>query len=384
METVGANGQRTGDCVTTKTLAESSDAPGKGMTDLRWGSGVSTRDRLFNDASLFSFYQAVRVLSILDLGNKKLMQHQSLAVRFRSTMGFEFPGSDLGQLTSATGEEALPELLVNFLGLAGANGPLPSVYTDQLLRNDRSALRDFLDIFNDRLILLLYRIHEMHHPELTPGSPDQGLAANHLFAFFGLGRDPESASRQRLAVPDRALLDYSGLLAHRPRSAKGLQRLLSDYFGVPVAVEQFTGAWLDLAEDQWTRIGKHRGRNNNLGDGAILGRRVWDQHAGVTVRLGPLDLSIFESFLPDGAAYKALCDLTRFFLGEEFNYSFKLELREDQIPWSSSSKPSGSQSEVRQMTLGRLAWLKNPGGNGHAAVAGRDQDAQEAGREKDG
>jgi len=369
--------------VSTETLAERSDDPATGITDLRWGSGVSARERLFTDASLFSFYQAVRVLSILDAGNKSPKQHDSLPVRFRSSMSLEFPGNDLGHLSTAIGRESYPALLVNFIGLAGAHGPLPSVYTEQLLRPGESALRDFLDIFNHRLILLLYRLHEMHHPELTPTLPDQGLTANHLYAFFGLGRDAGSALRGRVTVPDRALLDYSGLLAHRPRSAKGLQRLLSDYFSVPVAVEQFTGAWLGLTEDQWTYIGSQRGRNNRLGDGAILGERVWDQHAGITVRLGPLDLATFESFLPDGAAYKPLCDLTHFFLGEEFDYSFKLELRTDQIPWSSSSKPADSQSEVRQMALGRLAWLKTPASNRHAAVAAPGHNAQEASKKED-
>lgn len=372
MEAVGAPCKRTGDSVKTEELAEGSDTPLAWSTDLRWGSGASTRERLFADASLFSYYQAVRVLSILDSDSRKPIQHNSLPVRFRSRMGFEFPGSDISRLTPASAPETFPEMVVNFLGLAGAHAPLPSVYSEQLLRQGTSALRDFLDIFNQRLILLMYRVHEMHHPELTPISPDQGLAANHLYSLFGLGRDPESASRQRLAVPDRALLDYSGLLAHRPRSAKGLQRILSDYFAVPVEVEQFTGAWLDLSQDQWTRIGARQGGNNDLGGGAILGKRVWDQHAGVTVRLGPLDLDTFESFLPDGAAYKPLCDLTRFFLGDEFDYSFQLELRRDQIPWSASSKPVDTKKGIRQMALGRLAWLKSADSNG--AVAVEDQD----------
>ena len=383
METVGTDGQRAGDSVTTQALAESSDVPSSEAADLRWGSGASARDRLYTDATLFSFYQAVRVLSILNLDNKRPIRHDSLPVRFRSSMGFEFPGSDLSKLSPPVGEGVFPELLVNFLGLAGAHGPLPSVYTDELLRQSKSALRDFLDIFNHRLVLLMYRVHEMHHPELTPESPEKGLAANHLFAFFGLGRDLESASRRRLAVPDRALLDYSGLLAHRPRSAAGLKRLLSDYFGVPVAVEQFTGAWLDLCEDQWTRIGAQRGRNHNLGDGAILGRRVWDQNAGVTVRLGPLDLTTFESFLPTGTAYKPLCDLTRFFLGEDFDYSFKLELRSDQIPSASFSKLADNQSEVRDITLGRIAWLKTPEHSGNAVVPIPDRAAPEARNKED-
>jgi type VI secretion system protein ImpH len=357
--------------MTAGGVDETSEPIAVGQKDLRWGSGASARDRLFADASLFNFYQAVRVLLILQPGAAPLMQHDSVPMRFRSRMGFDFPGADIDSVSPSHDAHYFPLMLVNSLGLAGAHGPLPAVYTEQLLRDGKSALRDFLDIFNHRLILFLYRVHEMHHPELTATSPDRGLAANHLYAFFGLGRDPDSADRGRLAFADRALLEYSGLLAHRPHSASGLRQLLGDYFRIEVAVEEFAGAWLPLSEDQWTRLGARLGRNYRLGDGAILGKRVWDQHAGVTVRLGPMDLDTFESFLPNGAAYKSLCDLSRFYLGDETDFSFKLELRVDQVPWAAPSR-SETRSGVRQLALGRLAWLKDSHDTGSAAVQDND------------
>jgi type VI secretion system protein ImpH len=335
---------------------------------LRWASGASARDRLFAAGSSFNFYQAVRVLTILEPEEAAISAHDALPVLFRSRMGFDFPGSDIQHIAPASDNEQLPEMLVNFIGLAGAHGPLPAVYTEQLLRRGDSALRDFLDIFNRRLILLVYRVHEMHHPELTPTSPEQGLAANHLYAFFGLGRDPDSSGRNRLALPDRALLDYSGLLAHRPHSAIGLERLLSDYFQVEVFVDQFAGAWHQLSEDQWTRLGASQGRNQRLGDGAILGKRVWDQHAGVTIGLGPLDLDTFKTFLPNGAAYKPLCDLARFYLGDEFDFSFKLLLETDETPWAAIAGAQGSRPDVSPLELGRVAWLKNAGRQAGIAV----------------
>jgi type VI secretion system protein ImpH len=358
--------------MTTGQAAEAEDATGPAKADLRWGSGASARERLFTDASTFSFYQAVRILSIMHSEAGPGIEHRSVPVRFRSRMGFEFPGGEIERLLPAADKQVFPEMLVNFLGLAGAHGPLPSVYTEQLLVPEKSALGDFLDIFNHRLILLLYRVHEMHHPALTPTSPDESLAADHLYAFFGLGRDSSSAARNRLSIPDRALLDYAGLLAHRPHSASGLQSVLSDYFQVAVAIEQFTGAWLDLAEDQWTRIGTRQGQNQSLGDGVILGKRVWDEHAGVTICLGPLDLSTFESFLPNGGAHQALCNLCRFYLGEEWDFSFKLELRTDQIPWPAFS---GAKPGVRRPSLGRLAWLK--GGEDRSGAAVQNANSRE-------
>jgi type VI secretion system protein ImpH len=328
-----------------------------------WGSNSTMLDRIFADGSSFNFYQAVKILSHLHADAARPPAHGSVPVRFRSRMGWDFPGSDIHRISPPNQHEPLPQVLVNFLGLAGAHGPLPVAYTEQLLRDKKSALRDFLDMFNQRLILLVYRIHEMHHPELTCDPPDKGLAANHLYACFGLGRDPDSAARNRLAVPDRALLDYSGLLAHRPHTASGLQALLSDYFQIAVTVEQFTGAWLSLSEDQWTVLGTRQGRNQSLGDGAILGKRVWDQHAGVTIRLRSLDLRTFESFLPGGAAYDALQSLTGFYLGEEVDFTFKLELRVEEIPWAGLSGIGPTPADNRRPQLGRLAWLKSPNGS---------------------
>jgi type VI secretion system protein ImpH len=350
--------------MTVEKTAAGSVAAAVPNGDRRWGSGDSMLERIFADGSSFSFYQAVKILSSLHADDAKAPAHGSVPVRFRSRMGWDFPGSDVHRVLPPNEKEPLPQVVVNFIGLAGAHGPLPAAYTEQLLRDKKSALRDFLDIFNHRLILLIYRIHEMHHPELTPGPPDEGLAANHLYACFGLGRDPDSAARNRLALPDRALLGYSGLLAHRPHTASGLRVLLSHYFQVDVAVEQFTGAWLNLGEEQWTLLGTSQGRNQRLGDGAILGKRVWDQHAGLTIRLRSLDLKTFESFLPGGMAYDALQSLTGFYLGEEVDFSFTLELRAEEIPWAGLASIGPTPSDSRRPDLGRLAWLKSPNAAG--------------------
>lgn len=342
--------------------AHAADSPVQAARDLRWGGGASIADRLYLRSSTFNFYQAVRILSILcgDPVGKT-------SVRFRSRMGFAFPSSDIDRIEMEE-NATTPTVVVNFLALAGAHGPLPAAYTPQLVREKRSAQQDFFDIFHHRLVLLAYRIHAMHHPELTGVEPSQGLAANFIFALFGLGRDATSPTRHRLQVPDRALLEFSGLLAHKPRSSAGLQCLLANYFGVDTRIEEFTGAWFDLSEDQWTRIGNRQGCNQALGDGAIIGKRVWDEHAAITIELGPMDLETYINFLPDGDSYRPLCDLVRFYLGDEFDFTFRLILRQDETP-AASSGPS-KQPDVQPAVLGRLAWLRSPGQNGTAHPKG--------------
>lgn len=331
--------------------------------DLRWGAGASVVDRLVECGRAFNFYQATRVLSIVAAGGKQAGSDEVL-VRFCSKMGFDFPGSDIERIELQSGAHSLPKMTVNFLGLGGAHGPIPVAYTPQLLLERDSALRDFLDIFNHRLVCFAYRIHALHHPELTRCAPSQGLIANLLFAVFGLDRDPESSIRNVFSIQDRALLDYSGLLAHGAHSASGLERLIQDYFRIPASIEQFTGTWLSLDRDQWTELGTAVGRNHVLGENAIVGRRVWDEHAGITIQLGPLDLPTFKSFLPEGHSYKLFRDLVRFYLRDEFEITLKLVLRADQTPSAFASSSALPQLPVQPAVLGRLAWLKG----GHAAV----------------
>jgi type VI secretion system protein ImpH len=353
------------------------------VADHRFGSGATVRDRLHAAGSAFNFFQAVRLLATLysSPDNAGLSgAADDPPVRFRSRMDCNFSGSEIGRIDPPSKDCPHPQVVVNFLGLAGAHGPLPVAYTPQLLRDQKSALRDFLDIFNHRLILIAYRIHAAHHPELTAASPWQGQAANELFALIGLGRNSDSAARNRFgapgpaSVPDRALLEFSGLLAHRPRSASGLERLLSEYFHVPATVREFTGGWLDLAEDQWSRLGAVDGRNQILGADTVLGKRVWDEHAGVTIRLGPLDFDTYAGFLPNGAAHRSLCDLARFYLDDEFDISLELVLREEQVPWAVAGHADPAP-EVCTAELGRLAWLRSPTSgelttaNGHGARA---------------
>jgi len=343
----------------------SSPAMGNGLetvSDLRWGAGASPADRLHARSSAFNFYQAVRLLAILHGDDSN-----ELPVRFRSRMSFSFPAADIDHIEPSS-DQFDPVVVVNFLALAGAHGPLPAAYVQQLVRDQKGALRDFLDIFHHRLVSLAYRIHAMHHPELTSVEPSRGLAANFLYALFGLDRDQDSAIRNRLAVPDRALLDYSGLFAQRLHSSAGLERLVADYFDVDVHVEDFVGAWLELSEDQWTRIGGKRGSNHALGSTTVIGRRVWDQHADVMIELGPMNLTTYMSFLPDGDAYRPLCDLVRFYLKDEFDFAFRLILSEDETPVASSGHPA--QPDARSAVLGRLAWLQSGRQNGKAHMNG--------------
>jgi type VI secretion system protein ImpH len=319
-----------------------------------WGKDSPVIDWLGDEGYAFDFYQAVRLLEIAypqkrGVGETSDPEHE--VVRFHSAVSLAFPASDIEQVQLPERSEEQAEVIVNFLGLAGSSGPLPLAYTELLIErlwHKDTALRDFLDIFNHRLVSLMYRTRKIHRIGLDVRSPERSAFARFLFSIIGLGTP---GLRGRLDVKDRALLHYAGILSHQPRSMSGLEIFLGDHFGVPVHGHQLRGRWLHLADDQLTRIGLD-GRNQRLGESVVLGSRFWEQNGKFDLHLGPMSYDRFLEFLPSGPAFTSLCTLTRFYAGEELEFSFVLRLEPEAVPQLTLSRSEGSR-------LGWTSWLKS-------------------------
>lgn len=303
------------------------------MASYGWRESRSVAEGLFEEGHRFAFVQAVRLLE--ELYDERTppaegVDPQREVVRFRHAVRMDFPPTDVEEVHPAQkGEPA--EMVVNILGLAGVLGPLPppvsELIVERSFRKD-TALRDFLDIFNHRLVSLLYRARKKYRPAVDPKAPDRGRVAGVLYSFLGLGT-PHLAGRMEMR--DRALLPYAGLAVDRYRSTVGLVRLLEDYFGVAVEIVQFAGRWDVLQDDDVTRIGDS-GQNQILGQGAILGRKLWTDDAAFEVQAGPLTFAQFRSFLPDGDAYRALVAAVKFYVREELAFTIRLTLAAREVP----------------------------------------------------
>lgn len=320
------------------------------MATFGWKKDRSVKDWLFAEPWRFSFFQAVRLLELLrpdaTSPGKSSEPHRE-PVRFRSSPSLAFPASEIQQLTAASDPAEPPVMTVNFFGLGGAQGPIAIADTELLLERiaaKDTGFRDFLDVFNHRLISLFYRARKAHRIALTSRRPEQTPVAQYLFSFIGLGIAP---LRNRLRCGDRSLLYYAGLLSQKPRSAIGLQRMLSDLFQVQIVIRQFSGAWRHLEPAEWTHIGV-TGRNQVLGLTAAAGTRVWDQQGHFEMDLGPMGLDQFLQFLPSGRHWQALCEVTGFYAGTEFQFSFRLILVASEVP----------SSYLGKSTLGWTSWLQ--------------------------
>jgi type VI secretion system protein ImpH len=316
---------------------------------------------LFEEGYRFDFFQAVRVLERLSLARLPVGRSaipSKEAVRFRSHLSLSFPPSSIYEVAHSDNGASPPEMVVAFMGLFGLTGVLPRHYTELLLERVRQkdfALRDFLDIFNHRMISLFYRAWEKYRLPVAYERSRSAPGADHdpfsrsLFHLVGMGT---AGLRGRLKSADEALLYYSGLVAQQPRSASALGALLGDYFDVPVIVRQFVGAWLRVDDENRTRL-RRGDSNNQLGITTMLGARCWDQQAGFTLAIGPLKFQRFREFLPCESGFRAVVELTRFLVGLPLDFDVQLVLQAAEVPACRLTRPG-----PEALRLGWSSWLK--------------------------
>lgn len=295
---------------------------------------MSRIDNLIAHPSDFEFFQAVRLIEASSEVDLEI-------IRFRSTSLLRFP---IGQIDSVnrTDRNSL-EIHTSCLGLYGVNGLLPHHYTEliiQLLQTNNSALKEFFDMFNHRLISLYYRAWKRSRFYVSYAEKNRK------------NEDCFTATLRSLVgnVQNEVLLFYAGYFSNSHRSAPMLQNLLSDYFDISMQVKSFQGRYftINLSERAHLQISSKASR---LGFNAVLGSRIWDGNHYFELSMGPLNYDQFLQFLPETRHLSALITLTLLYVGVEWNFGIRLVLKADQVPNCQIGRRV-------QIALGRNAWLK--------------------------
>jgi type VI secretion system protein ImpH len=345
-------------------MTEYTENPG----DLAASPRAAGLDRLLREEPYrFSFFQAVRILERLNPQCAPVGSEGPPAdefVRFRAHASLAFPASEIHDFTPPRADGQPAEMIVAFMGLTGPSGALPRGYTELILERARlkdRTLRDFLDLFNHRLISLFHRAWEKNRFWLAyeraeielrreiaagprqvrsyvlQGRSRRDVLSQSMLDLGGLGfpalryraTTRDSLSR-RTDIDDEALRFYAGLLAQQHRSAAGLRGLLEDYFGAPVEILQFSGQWLALEPEDQSRFAFRS--EARLGVNLVVGERFWDMQGKFRIRLGPLTYAQFRDFLPSGTAFRALGHLARLYAGRQFDIDVQLSLKAAEAP----------------------------------------------------
>ena len=321
---------------------------------------VSVEEALFERGFEFNFFQAVRLLARMCPDSKAVggvAKPKEELARFGAQLTMAFPASSVHDIERLPGARDIPRVTVAFLALTGTQGVLPFYYTEWMIARKAAkddALAAFLDLFNHRLVSFFYRAWEKHCP---PVLYEVGAARGQwpdpfthgLFDLIGMGT---RGLRGRMLVKDESLLFYAGLLAQRPHSAASLQRILRDYFAVPIEIDQCLGSWYELEDADRCYLSSDLERNQ-LGEGAFIGEEVWDQQSRFRIRVGPVGLKRFLELLPDSSATAKLVELTRYIVGNAMVFDVQIFLLSSEVPECRLSDEGWDAPR-----LGWMGWLK--------------------------
>lgn len=309
---------------------------------------------LAEEAPRMDLLQAVRLLEALHPERSPVGEAgdpRQEVVHFSVRPSLAFPPGDI----HAWGQrEGGPDRLeVHPFGLIGPDGVLPHLYTEAVADRERAGdpvLRDFLDLFQHRMLSLLIRA--LRKTDVAATREHGGEAGDrllrHLLELMG-GASEGGRLSGEVAAADVA--PFASLPGPQRRSALALEQLVSGTFGVPAEVESFVGGWIRLDDDDLCELGTDTA-STRLGWGAVVGDEIWDPHARLQVRLGPLDRDTFDAFLPGGAYHEQFRDLCRFFVHDQFVVEACLILERDDVPECVVSDDEGGPA------LGWTTWLR--------------------------
>lgn len=313
---------------------------------------VAMIDRLLAHPHDFDLFQAIHLLERAQSWARPLGTGDGTdeAVRFSGHVSLAFEPSDIRSVRSqpAGPERATYTVSTAAMTLAGASGPLPLPFTEWLLMRRaarETAMSDFLDIFNHRFLSFLYRSRQKHAPGLNGRAPDEAALTACLDALGNLGlrageRGPGGARRW---------VRHAGLLGGAPRSMAGLLAMISDRLGVSVRGAQFVGGWRDLDARDSARLSGAGRRASRLNGNAVVGRRCWDQAAGIRIEFVDLPPARFEALLPGGEQHDLTAWLVRSYLEQDLDVHVVLR--------PAPRQPACAVGGARAVRVGWTSWL---------------------------
>lgn len=282
-------------------------------------------DRLLSEPERFEFTTAIRVAE--RIGTLQLVADVSHELAPTPIRAVTRRGDGV-QISTSVG------------GLVGALGALPPAYTQAVLEENKRRSRSlaaFLDLFAERLLQLFVAASEKYRlPRLLRwhGQTRENRIVVALLALVGLRG---SQVRARNSLGDEAVLRYAGFFAARTRNASALAAMLSDYSGLPVAVEQFRPRIVEIAADQQSVLAADRWPR--LDHDAVAGATIRDHAGAFRIVVGPVGYADYLSLEPDAPRLSALMALARLFVGPALRFDVQVVLRREDIPFCRLGDP---------------------------------------------
>jgi type VI secretion system protein ImpH len=94
---------------------------------------------------------------------------------------------------------------------------------------------------------------------------------------------------------------------------------------------QFVGGWREIDKTDSLRLARVGSRAPRLGGQSMLGRRAWDQAAGIRIEFADLSRKRFAALLPGGPDHALAQWLIHCYVQQDFDVEFVLKLAPQRV-----------------------------------------------------
>ena len=326
------------------------------MASKERGTFSDLEQSLLKEGPAYSFFQAIRLIRLIlrrreEGGLKDAASLEGRFLRIRPELTLGFPSADIAGIETIPLADGEQRYVVNttFLGLYGTSSPLPSFYTEDLLveaGDDKSVTRDFIDIVNSTIYPLFVRSLLKYNFFLQICEEKDREYLKRIYCLMGMGDSSDQTPADEEAR--RSLLRYAGLMSQHPRSALGLNTMLSDALqGIAVNIRQCIPQMVPVPADQRNSLGI---TNATLGEDMYMGSEIADCMGKFRIIIGPVPPEQFSACLPGGTVLNRAVFLVDQYLTSPLGYDFEVLFERAGIPVISLGEQSGA-------LLGVNSWL---------------------------
>lgn len=246
---------------------------------------------------------------------------------FKANPSLSFQKSDVSNIEfKEIDKKVVVEITLNFLSIFGSQSPMPSNYSEMVLRSYESdrILYDFLNLFNHHLQRFVYPIWEKHRYYVQYQKDLKDTFSRYILSFLGLRMnflDKESK------IDLTKLLSYAGLLNLRFQSANNLKSILKHYLShKDLEIIEFIPEKYNIPSYQNIALGLE---NSELGENFLIGEYVVGKNNKFEILLNNSKFEDFIDYSILGQKINDLKELMNFILQEPLNYDLVLQIKKE-------------------------------------------------------
>ncbi len=250
-------------------------------------------------------------------------------IRFNANPSLSFQKSDIKDIIFVNKNNTISvEMTLNFLSIFGASSPIPSHYSEKILRDSQKdkVLYDFLNILNHRIMRLINPVWAKHRYYIQYRHNLQDPLSKYFLSLVGLY--PQSQGINTFLNINR-LMPFIASLGMLQKSSSSILPILRHYFShEEIEIQEGVISRFNISQQQQMSIGN---ANSTLGQDMHIGTFILSRTLSFIISFKGIAWEDLEKFSYNGHKKRELDTLMKILLNTPLDYRISITIAKEEI-----------------------------------------------------